>query len=166
MVNQNTTQKLQRPVGTFQTQEEIQVAQNALEAKGFSQDHISIVVQDSDPNPTMQRSQVFRSAVGGAIAGSVFGSLIGAFFSLFSHYLNSTDGATPDVSTSFVTGICTLVGLVGGGLIAALAGNSVPHVGPASDRASLTRIYVLMLNGTADEAYQAKEALGQPEIQI
>ncbi|MBD2460920.1 hypothetical protein H6G89_07670 [Oscillatoria sp. FACHB-1407] len=166
MVDQNTATTLQRPVGVFHTQAEIQAARHTLETQGFSQDQISVVTQDSDPNPSMQQSQVGRSAIGGAIAGSVLGALVGTFFSLTSRYLSTTDGATPASSFSWVTGICVVVGLVAVGLMAALAGNNVPHTVSGGNRESLTRIYIVMLNGTAEEAYRAKEALGQPDIQV
>jgi hypothetical protein len=165
MVNRNTETTLQRPVGTFNTQNEAETARQRLETAGFNQDQISIVLQDADPNPSMQNSQVGRSAIGGAIAGSALGAIVATLLKLTTQYLPDV-GETAPTASSGVAVICVIVGIAAGSLIAALAGNNAPHAQSGTDRESLTQCYIVMLDGTKEEAVRATETLGQPEIRV
>lgn len=166
MVSPDSAAKLQRPVGQFNTQAEADAACEVLRSIGLSTDRISILTQNLDPNPSMQQSQVGRSAVGGAIAGATYGAIVAVFLTLSAQYLPSATDITPASSPFLVGGICVLVGTAAGSLLAALAGNNIPHMNSHTDRESLTQTYIVMLDGTTDEAYRAKEALGQPKIQV
>jgi hypothetical protein len=169
MTSQRSTGHLQQVVGTFQSQQAAEAAQQALQGAKFSPEQLSLETQVIDPNPTMDQSQARKGAGGGATAGALFGLMVGLLLSIGGQSLPGLTPASIAQPPGFFIAVALLasgVGAAGGALIGAFSGLNAPATSQHGDRARLSHNYLLTVQGNETEVLKAEEILRQQGGQV
>jgi hypothetical protein len=177
-----THESIQHAAGVFPSKAQLESAVEALQAKGFPVEQMSVVAKDSDETAPLSGVQV-KETVGnksgdtartGAVVGGIGGAALGAAESLgvvTALALLPGAGQVLLFGTVAANALATAVaggvtGAAGGGLIGGLLGWGVPE--------KQTRLYqdrvadgqfLLMLEGTATQIEDATQVLNPHGVQ-
>jgi hypothetical protein len=152
----------ERTVGEYTTPEAAEAAIARLK-KTLAPDDIFSVFERGDMTPEVEKSQIGRSAKGGAIAGGFLGSMTGFFGSFIAvSFMDSLVAGTADARLYMLvlTVAGGIFGAAGFGAIGAVAGVNTPKASaPSSPNDVEIGRYLVKVRGTEDEIAKATEIL-------
>jgi hypothetical protein len=165
MNSQETDRQPQYTVAEYLQRQDAEAISYKLQEAGFSEEQISIKLQNVEPKLTFQTSQAKKGATGGAIAGAVLGAVAGFSFDLIVNTLPGANNPTMDFNPLVVPLIGTILGGLGIGIVGALAGGKVPKTNSEQEGESPFE-YKVLIAGEEEDFKRAAEILVKQGIKV